>query len=145
MLHHTKTRVIRFTRLPHVPQGQRTKVPTWPGTFDLLGFTHSWDHSQRGNWVVKRKTAAKRLSRALRWFNAWCRQHARARRWHYQQRVQQRRSHDAYDGITGSEHWLGRVRWEVIRLRRNRKAISTTCKRRQRLPIGNTARMVLAP
>ena len=36
-----------------------------PGTFDLLGFTHYWGRSLKGNWVVKRKTAKDRFSRAL--------------------------------------------------------------------------------
>jgi hypothetical protein len=77
-LHPTKTRVSRFTRPPHTPQGQRAKAPAWPGTFALLGFTHYWGRSRRGNWVVKRKTAVKRLSRALQRFNAWCRHHRHA-------------------------------------------------------------------
>jgi len=37
-----------------------------PGTFDLLGFTHYWSRSRKGNWVVKRKTAASRFTRAVR-------------------------------------------------------------------------------
>ncbi|MBK5937575.1 hypothetical protein [Halorhodospira halophila] len=44
-----------------------------PGTFDLLGFTHYWARSRRGNWVIKRKTAKDRQSRILRAFNQWCR------------------------------------------------------------------------
>jgi RNA-directed DNA polymerase len=116
-LHPTKTRVIRFTRPPYAPQGPRAKSPTWPGTFDLLGFTHYWGRSRRGNWVVKRKTAVKRLSRALHRFNAWCRSHRHAPvAWQHQQLVQKLRGHYAYYGITGNEHRLRRVRWEVIRL-----------------------------
>jgi RNA-directed DNA polymerase len=116
-LHPTKTRVIRFTRPPYAPQGPRAKSLTWPGTFDLLGFTHYWGRSRRGNWVVKRKTAVKRLSRALHRFNAWCRSHRHAPvAWQHQQLVQKLRGHYAYYGITGNEHRLRRVRWEVIRL-----------------------------
>jgi RNA-directed DNA polymerase len=116
-LHPTKTRLIRFTRPPYAPQGSRAKSPTGPGTFDLLGFTHYWGRSRRGNWVVKRKTAVKRLSRALHRFNAWCRSHRHAPvAWQHQQLVQKLRGHYAYYGITGNEHRLRRVRWEVIRL-----------------------------
>jgi group II intron reverse transcriptase/maturase len=116
-LHPTKTRVIRFTRPPYAPQGPRVKVPSWPGTFELLGFTHYWGRSRQGNWVVKRKTTGKRLSRALRRFNAWCRSHRHAPvAWQHQQLVQKLRGHYAYYGITGNEQRLRRVQWEVIRL-----------------------------
>ena len=59
----------------------------------------------------------KRLSRALHRFNAWCRHHRHAPvAWPHQQLVQKLRGHYAYYGITGNEHRLRRVRWEVIRL-----------------------------
>jgi hypothetical protein len=74
----TKTRVMRLTRPPSAPQGARAQSPTWPGTFALLGFTHYWGRSRRGHWVVKRKTAVQRLSRALQRFNAWGRAHRHA-------------------------------------------------------------------
>src|SRR3982751_5067691 len=35
-----------------------------PGTFDFLGFTHYWGRTLKGNWAVKRKTAADRLGRS---------------------------------------------------------------------------------
>jgi len=35
-------------------------------TFDFLGLLHYWGRSQRGVWVVKRKTANSRLKRALK-------------------------------------------------------------------------------
>jgi hypothetical protein len=35
-----------------------------PGTFEFLDFTHYWGRSRNGYWVVKRKTASNRLSRA---------------------------------------------------------------------------------
>ena len=34
-------------------------------TFDFLGFTHYWGKSRNGNWVVKRKTASKRMRRTM--------------------------------------------------------------------------------
>jgi group II intron reverse transcriptase/maturase len=47
-----KTRVVRFrrgqTRAGHQGEGER-------GTFDFLGFTHSWGRSRKGQWVVLRK------------------------------------------------------------------------------------------
>jgi len=35
-------------------------------TFDFLGFTQLWKRSRRGAWVVRRRTAPRRLARALR-------------------------------------------------------------------------------
>ena len=43
-----------------------------PGTFDLLGFTHYWVRSQKGYWVLKQKTAANRLRRAIKRVAVWC-------------------------------------------------------------------------
>jgi len=37
-----------------------------PGTFDFLGFTYYWGKSRKGQWVIKRQTAAKQLRRTLR-------------------------------------------------------------------------------
>jgi hypothetical protein len=34
--------------------------PPEPRTFDFLGFTHDRSRSQRGEWVVKRKSAERR-------------------------------------------------------------------------------------
>ena len=79
-LHPDKTRLVRLpaARRPidprHGPRAAR------PGTFDLLGFTHYWGRSRKGQWVVKRKTAKTRLRRALRAVAQWCRRYpARAR------------------------------------------------------------------
>jgi hypothetical protein len=61
-----KTRIRRFT-----PPGAGNK----PDTFQFLGFTHYWDKSRKGNWVVKRKTDKTRLSRALKAVSEWCKKH----------------------------------------------------------------------
>ncbi|MFH1111146.1 MAG: hypothetical protein V1790_18410, partial [Planctomycetota bacterium] len=74
-----------------------------PGTFDLLGFTHFRGRSRKENWVLKRKTARSRLSRALRTVGQW-------RRWNRHRAVaeqhdtlrQKLRGHYAYYGITGN-------------------------------------------
>jgi RNA-directed DNA polymerase len=44
-----------------------------PGSFDFLGFTHYWGESRNGRWVIKRKTASKRFTRAVRSVRDWCR------------------------------------------------------------------------
>ena len=41
-------------------------------TFYFLGFTYYWARSLTGRWVIKKKTAAKRLRRFLSMLWAWC-------------------------------------------------------------------------
>ena len=72
-LHPDKTRLVPFARpAPELPRGASAEAKR-PGTFDLLGFTHFWGRSRQGTWVVKRKTAQGRLSRALKTIAHWCR------------------------------------------------------------------------
>lgn len=71
-LHPEKTRLVEFRRPSrNAPRGD---AATQPGSFGLLGFTHYWRRSRQGNWVVYRKTASSRLSRALRATALWLRQ-----------------------------------------------------------------------
>jgi RNA-directed DNA polymerase len=69
-IHPTKTTLIRFRR------PSSTKVTdNENGTFDFLGFTHFWAGTRHGYWVIKRKTANKRLRRAMKSLWEWCRDH----------------------------------------------------------------------
>ena len=112
-LHRDKTRMVAFCSPSKSQRGgsQRER------SFVMLGFTHYWGRSRKGRWVVKRKTAKDRISRALRGFGQWCRNH---RHWKLrdQQAVLSRklRGHYAYYGITGNATALSRFRTEVIRL-----------------------------
>lgn len=63
-LHSEKTRLIDFT--------PPATLPGKSESFDFLGFTHFWGKSQRGNNIVKRKTAKKKLRRAIVTINHWC-------------------------------------------------------------------------
>jgi group II intron reverse transcriptase/maturase len=69
-LHPDKTRLVEFTRPDRDSDGGDDDGP---GTFNLLGFTHYWARSLKGNNVVKRKTAKDRFRRALRRIYEWCR------------------------------------------------------------------------
>ena len=69
----------------------------------FLGFTHYWCRSRKGNWVVKRKTAGSRSSRAVRAINQCCRRY-RPRTIPHQHRALtwKLQGHYAYFGITGN-------------------------------------------
>jgi RNA-directed DNA polymerase len=71
-LHPDKTRMVKFVR---PARDVDNDDDDGPGTFDLLGFTHYWAKSLKGNNVVKRKTAKDRFRRALRRTYEWCRLH----------------------------------------------------------------------
>ena len=64
-VHPENTRLVRFEPPQADDSETEERDPPGPKTFDFLGFTHYWGRSQRGVWVVKRKTANSRLKRAL--------------------------------------------------------------------------------
>ena len=61
-LHRDKTRMVDFRSPRKSPRGGSQREHS----FAMLGFTHYWGRSRKGRWVVKRKTAKDRFSRALR-------------------------------------------------------------------------------
>ena len=63
--------LVRFGRPGAGPGGESGSGK--PETFDFLGFNHHWAKSRKGRWFVQRKTARKRLSRALKTIHGWCR------------------------------------------------------------------------
>jgi group II intron reverse transcriptase/maturase len=117
-LHPEKTRLVLFEKPPRNPPGKggKTREPR-PATFDLLGFTHYWGRSLKGGWVVKRKTAPSRFTRAVRAVGVWCRRN-RHRPIVDQHRTlcQKLRGHFGYYGITGNSTALSRFRYEVSRI-----------------------------
>jgi group II intron reverse transcriptase/maturase len=110
-LHPEKTRLVDFRK----PRNNPEDGGSGPGSFDLLGFTHFWGKSRKGTWVVKRKTAKSRMTRALKGIKEWCRGHrfapVRVQRWALAQKL---KGHYAYFGITGNSPALGRFHKEVI-------------------------------
>ena len=64
-LHPEKTRLIAFGR----PMSGAKRE-----TFDFLGFTYYWARSLKGRWVIKKKTAGKRLRRFLSMLWGWCKE-----------------------------------------------------------------------
>jgi len=69
-IHPQKTRLGRFQPPRGLDEGE-----CGDGTFDVLGLTHDWATSRRGYWVIKRRTAKKRVWRAMRAGWHWCRAH----------------------------------------------------------------------
>lgn len=116
-IHPEKTRLVPFERPSHDPKRTCREERTPPGTFDLLGFTHSWSRSLRGNWVVKRQTSRSRFSRGLRSLSQWCRQnrHLAIAAQHHTL-CQKLVGHFAYYGITGNSVALSRFRWWAARI-----------------------------
>jgi RNA-directed DNA polymerase len=125
-LHPEKTRLVDFRR-----PGRRNSPSGRDGSrgFTMLGFTHFWTRSRKKRWVIKRKTAAKRFTRAVRHIWQWCR-HNRHRPVADQQTVLTRklRGHYAYYGITGNGDalsrflWLAERAWRFWLNRRSRRA-----------------------
>jgi RNA-directed DNA polymerase len=113
-LHPEKTRLVPFRRPAPRQGGSDPNGGGEPGSFDLLGFTHYWGRSRRGDWVIKRKTAKGRFGRALRRVAEWCRKvrHLPIAEQH-QGLVQRLRGHYGYYGITGNSQPLRRFRYEV--------------------------------
>jgi len=112
-LHPDKTRLVPFTR-PGTRPDSGDAGPA-AGTFDLLGFRHYWGRSRRGGWVVKRKTAANRFSRAVKKIAEWCRRNRHQPIAVQHQTLSQKlRGHDAYYGLTGNHRMLDRLR-EVVK------------------------------
>jgi group II intron reverse transcriptase/maturase len=124
-LHPDKTRLIRFAP----PRAHDREDDDRPGTFDFLGLTHFWAKSRKGNWVVKRRTAKSRFTRALKAVAQWCRKHR-----HLPVTVQcgvlgqKLRGHYAYYGIVGNTKSIGHFRrwteriWHKWLSRRSDKA-----------------------
>ncbi len=125
-LHPEKTRLVCFQQPSRSRDGG--DGGTGPGSFDFLGFTHIWALSQRGNWVVKQRTAASRLAGAVRSIAQWCRDNRHLPMTQQQQALSQKiRGHYAYYGITGNATSLSRFRtavvdcWRKWLIRRNRQ------------------------
>jgi group II intron reverse transcriptase/maturase len=144
-IHPDKTRLVPFRRPPHRPASSRQTPADPPGTFDLLGFTHYWARSRKGNWVVKCKTAKSRFTRGLRMIAHWCRasRHRPIAEQH-QALCQKLRGHFAYYGITGNSVALSRFSEEVQHLWRrwlgrrrsgNRPSVSRFDRLLQRYPL----------
>jgi hypothetical protein len=141
-IHPQKTRLVRFQPPRGPDEGERGD-----GTFEFLGLTHDWAQSRRGYWGIKRRTAKKRLWRAMRAVWHWCRAHRHDPiRAQYRQLCPKLRGHYQYYGIRGNyrkrqalyrsverawRYWLSRrggprtIRWERFALLRAEHPLPT--------------------
>jgi RNA-directed DNA polymerase len=105
-IHPTKTTLVVF-RKPKASQA-------WAhgnGTFEFLGFTHYWARTRRGFWVIKRRTARKRLRRTQKALWQWCRYNRHAPlQYQYRMLCVKLRGHFRYYGIRGNFPLLENVR-----------------------------------
>lgn len=114
-LHPEKTRLLPFHR-PHLYAGPKGMYRGQrPGTFDFLGFTHQWCRTLRGGWVVKRKTAESRLTRALKRITEWCRENRHRPVAEQREALGQKlKGHYAYYGLTSNGQMLQRFYRDVV-------------------------------
>jgi len=107
-LNEGKTRLVPFERPVGGSKGR--------GTFNFLGFTHYWGKTRNGYWVIKRKTARRRLQRTLKRIAEWCKTH-RHRPLAAQARVlsQKLRGHYQYFGIYCNARSLKTVYYWTVR------------------------------
>ena len=104
-IHPEKTTLVAF-RQPDTRKGP----VQGNGTFDFLGLTHSWTQSRRGCWVIKRRTARKRLRRTKKAVGRWCRTNRHAPlTYQYQLLCLKLRGHFRYYGIRGNFRLLEEV------------------------------------
>jgi len=100
-------------------QGPMAIAGGWVIDLDIQSYfdiTHYWGRSRKGRWVVQRKTARTRFSRAVRQIGDWCPQHRHPPVAVQQQTLSRKlRGHDAYYGLTGKGRALARLRHEVRR------------------------------
>jgi group II intron reverse transcriptase/maturase len=104
-IHPEKTTLIAF-RKPDTRKGSAHGN----GTFDCLGLTHYWTPSRRGFWVIKRRTARKRLRRTKKALWRWCRTNRHAPlTYQYQMLCLKLRGHFRYYGLRGNFRLLEEV------------------------------------
>ncbi len=116
-IHPEKTRLVDVRRPDRRPASPRDAGDRdWPGTFDFLGFTHYWAMSRKGHWVVKQKTAADRIRRAVKHVTGWCKANRHqpvSEQWQTLKR--KLLGHYAYYGVIGNLRSLRAFRYHACR------------------------------
>lgn len=134
-VHPDKTRLIDFRSPNHKERCNNRDNPGdgsprggHPESFDLLGFTHYWRKTRKGNWAVRHKTMASRLTRSTQAIYQWCRiyRHLPVKE-QWEKLSAKMHGHYGYYGILGNSAALSAFRCAVQRIwrkwlrRRNRE------------------------
>lgn len=121
-VHPEKTKLIDFRAPYHYERCREEKLNDnrnkcgKPETFDLLGFTHYWDKTRKGNWAVTRKTMKSRLARSIQRIRQWCRENRhKPVREQWEKLKAKANGHYAYYGITGNIRSLKEFLWQTER------------------------------
>jgi hypothetical protein len=108
-VHPEKTKLIDFRSPNHWERRREEqsnddgKSGKRPETFDLLGFTHYWSKTRKGNWAVQRKTMKSRLARSIQRIEQWCHENMhKPVQMQWKTLCAKVRGHYAYYGITGN-------------------------------------------
>jgi group II intron reverse transcriptase/maturase len=110
-IHPEKTTLVDFRK-----SDTKNETGSGNGTFDFLGFTHYWGKSRRGYWVIKRKTARKRLKRTISRIWQWCRNNRHEPlKEQYRILCTKLRGHYQYFGIRGNYRGLECILNEAIK------------------------------
>ena len=114
-LNTSKTKLIKFAPPTHRSRQSDDDEgpPHATASFDFLGFTHTWQRSRKGRWVVVRKTAKDRFARALKSFWLWCRRNRHRSLDEQQALINRKLIGHYYYGIVGNSRNLGRFRFKV--------------------------------
>jgi len=113
-LNEEKTRLLEFGRFA---SGNMARQNRRPDTFDFLGFTHICGKSRKGKFIVKRKTASKRLRRSVMRASQWCKHHRQTPMAAQHKMICKKLiGHYQYYGIIGNMPSLKKLKWQVTRI-----------------------------
>jgi group II intron reverse transcriptase/maturase len=109
-IHPHKTKLVKFGK---PAQNDPPEPPN--GTFDFLGFTHYWAKTRQGSWVIKRKTAQKRLRRTIKAIWQWSKENCHLPfKEQYRQLGLKLRGHYQYYGLRSNYHQLEAVYQQAL-------------------------------
>ena len=110
-IHPEKTKLFSFKK-----PALKKEVSKGENTFDFLGFTHFWARTRAGYWVIKRKTAKKKMRKSIVAMREWCRNNRhKPLKWQQQMLSSKLRGHFQYFGVRCNMRLMEAVRHFVIR------------------------------
>jgi RNA-directed DNA polymerase len=117
-LHPEKTRLVDFrsppSKIGRTERKQFERRVRKIQTFDFLGFTHLWDKSRKGFWVVFQTTARSRIRKAMKAVKGWCQSNRHRPILEQHEKLSQKlQGHFAYFGITGNNRRVRNFRYKV--------------------------------